>query len=643
MAHWQHNPLSRNVTAQDPTGSAFFSNEVVGNLSNALIREGIQNNLDECKDTSKPVLTKISLSGNKYAIPSSSYLPLLRDLIPHLQADKNGIIKSDLPDFTQPMRYLCFEDFNTRGLEGDPLECTYADTIDPSKPNNFYFFWRAYGISGKSAGKMGSWGIGKSVFPASSLINTFWAVTTRESDKRSYLIGQSVLKKHNLASNPTDHGYFPYGYYANFEKDGFQIPEDDVETIDAFTKLFRLQRNIRDGANNTGLSVIIPFCKSDLTLNSLIFSVIYQFFYPILLGKLVVELTEEDNKITLDASTLEKVIKAIDTKELQDVTDDTIKQLLSLAQFGRWVAERASSDLINLTHGQPSTAYTWSKALFKGVNFEALQSQFDKGIPIALKVPVKFQPEGKNAEIRHYNVFMQKDDELLEPENYFIREYLHITGIRSLRKKGVRGMVVLSDKDLVTFFGEAEGPAHTGWHVGNFRTKYISAEQCLSFVMRSLDRLYSMLAIQPLGIDKDLLRDFFYIDNNDVQNSDTDRTRRKGEKKEKEIIEIPEPRPKPFTISKVNRGFCIKSNGIPNEALDDISVRMAYARADGKNPFKKYAVYDFDVSKLPIDKRNVDVILQNANRITFEILNSEDFELTVTGFDEKRDLVIDVK
>lgn len=647
MANWFHREKLRTDNTPDPTEKAFFSNETVGNISNALTREGNQNVLDELREDKKlnnsPATVRIFISGGKYSLKANEYGEFINDLIPHLKSEKSGIIPAELPDFTSPMRYILFEDFNTKGLEGDPFEFEFNDTEDKDKPHNFYFFWRAYGRSGKLAGKMGSWGVGKSVFPALSRINSFWTVTVRESDKKAFLIGQSVLRTHDRKDKPAKCGYFPYGYFGKFEDDGFALPEDSIDQITKFSSTFKLNREVaiekRDA--NTGVSIIVPFAKEEVSLTTVAYATIEQFFYPILLGKLEVEIKEEDNVIHLTKEKLLISLDKIDFTKISYAKENTKNIFSSSFVFAKWIISLSETDYIKLSFSNPNIAYEWRKVeLFKDVDLPDLQDKFDKGIPLAFKIPVKFHPENEPCELRYFKAFIQKDEQLLEPENFFIREYLTITGVKSLKKKGVRGIVIIDDKDLVTFFGHAEGPAHTGWHKDNFKVSYESTEKCISFVKNSLDRLYNTLILAAQGIDKNLLKDFFYIDIED-DNEKGNSSNKPGKKKEKPTLDIPPPLPKKFILVQTTDGFKITNNstyeGIPSE----VKVELAYDRQDA-NPFRKYSEHDFNLKTLKVISSNINIYKREKNIIQFKPIK-EEYEITVTGFDIRRDLLVDVK
>lgn len=651
MGQWKHKKKSKNDNTTDPTESAFFSNETVGSISTALVREGGQNVLDEIKESVKkangPAKVKISHSGKKYAIVPEDANTLLGELISHLKADKNGIIKSELPDFNKPMPYLLFEDFNTNGLEGDPRECLFKEVNDTSKPHNFYYFWRAYGRSGKLANKMGSWGVGKSVFPAVSTINCFWALTIRESDKEAYLIGQSVLKTHNRNDNPADYGYFPWGFYGVFDNEDFATPESSVAEIKKFQKLFQLKRKIADQKEDrepdTGVSIVIPYPKEELIAESLALATIKQFFYPILKGKLEVEIQYEDQLIVLKKDTLKKEVEKLDFSRLP--TKETIdkEQLLSLFHFAGWMLERKDEDHIRLHFDKPNRAYQWRKELFENIDIDDLRKRYDTGEPLSFTIPVKHQPEGEEAELREFHAYIKKDLALQEPESIFIRDALTITGVKSLKRKGARGIVVISDKKLVTFFGQAEGPAHTGWHKDNFRVRYENTDEIISYVQRSLQELYNKLQLPAEGLDRTLLSDLFFID---IPETEDGRAggKNKGKKKGQDPgFEPPVRRPKKYILTQleIENGFKITNNPEAQELPQLVTVTLAYDRPDGR-PFKKYSLLDFNVEKMNVGQSNIEIETLERNIIEFKPTDKY-FELKVIGFDKNRDLIVDVK
>jgi len=106
-----------------------------------------------------------------------------------------------------------------------------------------------------------------------------------------------------------------------------------------------------------------------------------------------------------------------------------------------------------------------------------------------------------------------------------------------------------------------------------------------------------------------------------------------------------ERKPRTFNIDIIQGGFKVTLNtditGItfPFQA----TVKMAYDTRRG-NPFSQYDKFDFDVAgaSITIETHDCNVIERKDNILKVEI-TGVNFELRVTGFDLKRDLVIDVK
>ncbi len=105
----------------------------------------MQNSLDT-QSGSGPVRVRFALS----SIENSSEDKLQRyfnGLLPHLKA-----AGADFDPYNRPLSYIIIEDFGTKGLTGDP------DQTTDNEDNNFYWFFRNVGRSGKGEDKGGSYG-----------------------------------------------------------------------------------------------------------------------------------------------------------------------------------------------------------------------------------------------------------------------------------------------------------------------------------------------------------------------------------------------------------------------------------------------------------------------------------------------------
>ena len=75
-----------------------------------------------------------------------------------------------------------------------------------------------------------------------------------------------------------------------------------------------------------------------------------------------------------------------------------------------------------------------------------------------------------------------------------------------------------------------------------------------------------------------------------------------------------------------------------------LDIQVAYSIRSG-NPLKKWHKADFELDRAPItlgsDLKGIAVLSRSGNEITAEVTET-DFLLSVTGFDENRDLFVKV-
>ena len=213
----------------DPIESEFFSTEHLDSVADALVRESIQNSLDAgLPGQAVRVAFRLFSQTSNSNGANAHYLNELR---PHLNAEQNGIINP--PSLDTPVSFLVIEDYGTRGLEGDPTQDDDFQSTNGRIKNDFFYFWRNVGRSRKETTDRGRWGLGKTVFQAASRINTYFGVTVRQSDRKSMLLGQSVLKTHLV--NGKKHS--SYGWYGVFDEN-FALPVEDQPSLERFSDTF---------------------------------------------------------------------------------------------------------------------------------------------------------------------------------------------------------------------------------------------------------------------------------------------------------------------------------------------------------------------------------------------------------------------
>ncbi|MDG2130129.1 MAG: hypothetical protein P8K08_19175 [Fuerstiella sp.] len=94
---------------------------------------------------------------------------------------------------------------------------------------HFTIFFSAEGQSDKSETDRGRWEMGKFVFPRSSRIRSFFAVTVRHDDNQRLLVGQSILRSHSLRGN----SYTPDGWF------GLKAGRTDIQQPAEFDRFLK--------------------------------------------------------------------------------------------------------------------------------------------------------------------------------------------------------------------------------------------------------------------------------------------------------------------------------------------------------------------------------------------------------------------
>jgi len=457
-------------------------------------------------------------------------------------------------------------------------------------------------------------------------------------------MGQSILRSHNFDDGQQDYGFTPYGFYGHFKKENFASPVEDYEKIKSFKEAFRVNRK-----NESGLSIIIPYINEEITFDRLIYSTIEQYFFPIITGKLNVKIQYEDDEVSLTKATIKNAIDEFDFALLSNEDNLRIKSkdsFIKLLDFATYIDKLNNEEFIHLVEPQKYGSPLWLRTLFDSEIFSGLQDKFENGERIALKIPLKYHPKGQDAEIRWYKAFLEKDATLEKPENHFIRKGITITGINSLRSPGARGIVLVDDEKLITLIGDAENPAHTEIQKDsrNFKDKYIDGDKCLSFIEKTLQKLFDELQKPAKGLEKDLLSDFFFIpeekegETDVMPDDDSD-----GNANNDDKVDI-QGHPSKTKIFKSANGFKVIKNPSGKSTANCVfEIKLGYRTSRGDS-ISKYEKLDFDINELPIkiSFSGLTILKSIENEIGFKV-NNDNFDLEVAGFDPRRDLVIKLK
>src|SRR5690349_4787845 len=125
---WQFRRMQAGEMNIDPIEAEFFSTDALGSLTDAFVREAIQHSLD-ARIPGGIARIRITFPAPAQMLRSDESLRFTAGLWPHLNADRSGL--TQLPHPQEPLSYLVFEDFGTRGLQGDPAQSEDEELGEP--------------------------------------------------------------------------------------------------------------------------------------------------------------------------------------------------------------------------------------------------------------------------------------------------------------------------------------------------------------------------------------------------------------------------------------------------------------------------------------------------------------------------------
>ncbi len=644
---------------QDPVQGEFFTSE--SDLAERLVRESIQNSLDAALPN-ETVRVRFAFSREVGALPVDAAQRYREGFNRHLEAvagnaqtprpsvsqevNEEGAIYQARDLIAGSMTYMTVEDFGTSGLSGN-----IEDNHEQEKENHFWGFFRSVGISPKGDDKGGSWGLGKWVFPDASEINAYIGVTKRSGESRTLLMGMAILRTHHIG----DDKYPPYGQFAaaSAEPDSewLPMPVDSTSADGQFVRRtlqdFRLQRG-----NQSGLSVIVPWPKPDLTGRSIARAVITQYFLPILERKLVVEIEDPDARdIRLDTSTLESELTNIDQSDRDDESPESLRGLIRLAQ---WAVTRQNSEHIEMPVPQGDAA---AKRGFAAFDFAELQERFNAGERLALQLSTKTQRKHQTRRQMSdsvFRIYLERDEALEKGHDYFVRGHLRIPLMDHIRDFRARALIVVDGaSELGHLLRDAEGPAHTVWnpHAQRLKDAWSGGTRRVQEVRRAAPQILRKLVDDRHERQLDALADLFPSDLEPVQASTPGGNVGNGDDLITRPVSPLLPRSSsPVRIEAIAGGFRVTPVKGHAPAVDSSwFIRFAYdlPRGGKKKAFNAFAaglktgVPDFDLeSSLQVQHEGVDWTVTEANEANVTVCDQQ-FLIEITGFDD-RDILVEM-
>ena len=625
MTSWTFLALRRADMNIDPVQGEFFAEQ---DIADRLVREALQNSLDARLDgdLTGPVEVEFSIK-REQSLAASRAGQYFQGLEPHLEAslDLHAPGRALLGQLggQVPVPYLLIEDFNTTGLIGDIEQEHNLQEVDGT-PNDFYYFVRNVGRSGKRGVEGGSWGLGKWVFPDASRINTYFFYTKRSDDYRTMFMGQSVLKSHQIAVNGEATSHLPYGYYAEIDPaDGFQMPIETSSRLQGVSEDFQLGRS-----DQAGLSLIIPFPDNELNHDSLLSAVIRYYFYPILCHELKVTISEDSKSTVVDLESIFDVVDCIDWGSA-GISPSEMRSMFELAQSYRTLPD---TERIELAPYDGTRAPTSLCQRMDDDTVSDIRSRFEQYNLLVFRIPVWIHPADESTKASFFDLAVERISGGNTSHSVYVRNNLTIprAGVAIGSSPPVRSLLTVQDHHLARLMRDAEGPAHSRWseRAQKVREDYTRGPSTVRSVNGSVRDIIQCMTTSPEGIYRHLLTDYF-------------------RKPEPTIVNPPPPPPPPappprFQVTRVPGGFTIRMSEYDESESDRHRVRVAYVVRRG-DPLSRYDTRDFRLDSPPIciESSDIEFEVTEPNQMTIEPTGDSP-TVTVKGFDTNRDLLVRV-
>lgn len=594
--------LSDGEMDRPPTQRDQFNNDDV-ELVDALVRESLQNSLDAVNG--ETVRVRFSL----HEPTEAECQVLVRHLdLPQLRSRLEACsLTTESINFAKP-RLLVIEDFGTTGLTGS------WNCIDKEP---FCDFWRRMGKSHKAGKSLGRWGLGKLVFSSSSQARVFFGLTVRHSDpERSFLMGQAVLTTHDLDGQRFD----SHGFFCDLGETEMQLPVTDHAEVLSFRNACGLERT-----NEPGLSIVIPYVLSTIINQRIIQAVLRNYFFPILLGRLVVTVGD----VAINADTFSGLAKIHGGSRFASGR---------LAKFITSMRAVRKNEVV--PHSLPTNWLSTGMTAALGEHAKTFRDRYQSGECLCVRAPLLLKQKDGTELTTKFDLFLQRTSD--ETDTLFVRDTIVLPAeSKYFRGHNVLAALVADDRAICTFLGDAENPAHTSWSASaeKVNTEWRNPAARLKETRSALQHLYDEIVSSLEIVEPNALIDIFSAKAENGARG----IQPKGPVVRPPNPKPPEPKEKAYRLIRLNGGFAIRGGKslTPEQLPLVIRVRAAYDVLRG-NPFSKHDPLDFDFSKgeLAVITKEASTAILGPNVLVIKA-NGRDFEVAVSGFDVKRDLIID--
>ena len=635
MPQWVFAKLDPAAVRRDPNESQLFKDDQAGENeyagTDALVREILQNAMD-AGTRDEPVRVRLAIHSESEGPSAARKASYFRRLESPLSSRQVGFNSKGHPELSGG--FMVIEDFGTRGLGGDPLRSNAPDP-DSGVKEDFFWFWRNIGLSGKTGDDLGRWGLGKTVYRAASRVGCMFGLTVRQSDRRCLLMGQAVLHIHSVREQQ----FMPEGFWCDGPDNlGVPRPIETQSELDLFRSEWNLSRT-----TEPGLSVVVPYVATELTGMRILQAICIHFFLPVMRGELIVDVCASDIKhgtARLNAQTLEGWCRAVEWDPKQKRTKRHMEPPIRFVRSClSGVALSRQTRLLGERH-----VPVMNEDGFEPAELQQLRTALDCEELIEVRVRIGLHRKNGVSEEGQMSVFLQKQESDKRFDTYYVREGMTITRLNSRAAlRGVKALVIIDRGPLAQLLGDSENPAHEDWHQSADRPKKFwktGWSGRVGFCRRIVDALLEVLAPPNKEADFDLLSDFFSIE----KTAAPQKSRTADEKGETPgRLAAITPKPRWYRLDGRRGGFRIVSaNSEPVPENAELTVSVAYDVPTG-NPLKKWSSFDFDFKRKPcliqFSGQNIESKLLSGNVLKLRCTGPK-FLFAADGFDLLADLYV---
>jgi hypothetical protein len=624
---------------RDPAWAEFFHSAIsIRDNCEALVRESIQNSLDQTIEGAGPLRMTFTYSAGDQVVSASVAAGYFDSLWPHLIA-----VGLSIPEAPGPCPFLVIEDFNTSGLTGDPRAVS-----DPpeGETNDFYYFLRAEGKSGKKGPQRGRWGIGKYVFPMSSEIFTFFALTVRPTksdlgwdEGQGLLLGESVLLNHDVGPAM----FMPDGWWGRHDsEDAPVLPLTDHEALTKFRSDWNVSRT-----TEPGLSVIVPYVDGNWSAQGIVQSVIEDYFVAICEGRLIVNVVDSDSNTTTEISG-DSIDRLLSGSSMNGLNRDRIVKDMELV---RWAETAVRHRLPLQWQGAPK----WRAIDCEEASLEVLREGFSEHGRVLVEIPVEVEKTNGTLKSTCYMDVILEEDQDSRDYPLFIRSGIKVSQAGREKLNGVRGLALIRDANLSQMVGDAENPAHVDWsdQTKAFKDRYKYGSSWLTYIRFAPREILKLIRGAEGENDYSVAADYFPSNEDgrrggsgqgnrpDEAGGSTDPTVSPGAR----TPGRPTPKRPDVAIEQLQDGFRLHLTAEGRtRSITGIEGKVAYDVRVG-DAFTKWTNDDFSFDGSGFGPRltvscSGGIATTMRNEFSLVVDDPRTFKFDVTGFDPNRDIRI---